>query len=361
MTTSQPVQNLSICVALMTLSGFLRVVATMVLAYPDFVAKRNGDQSGRGVWYIAIHVLLLSIAAVISVVGTFYGPVSIAIPVQTGSQLLFNVIAMGLILKMRAFNKAQRTGTYVVFFSVLSLIDVGPGTQDGQNVMKLLSHPVAAAWAIFVAIGLVVAAIGTIQLLRKENHNERIEDRRNVESEENDDRSFRKDSFLVLLAGVTLSNVAMATSGKALGYLRGIYLVIAFIYYFVSSLLGLLFSVTSATTCDQGFFTPASSVALVVVNFITGIIIWEDWQVMDTWVGYICACLLMCCGVYLLAEIDILEQYLVKRTATIVRHGVAESSQDTTDPLRETLLDARGLVSAVGGTTQENCDSEHEV
>jgi hypothetical protein len=235
MTTSEPVQNLSVCVALMTLSGFLRVVATMILAYPDFVAKRNGNPIGRGVCYIAMHVLFLSIAAVISVVGTFYGPVSIAVPVQTGSQLLFNVIAMGLILKMRAFDKAQRTGTYVVFFSVLSLIDVGPGTQDGQNVIKLLSHPVAAAWTIFVAIGLVVAAIGTIQLLREENQNERIlrveDNRRNVlDSEENDDRyCFRSNySFLILLAGVTLSNVAMATAGKALGYLRGTHLAIAF-------------------------------------------------------------------------------------------------------------------------------------
>jgi hypothetical protein len=43
---------------------------------------------------------------------------------------VFNVIAMGIILKMRAFDKAQYTGgTYVVFFSVLSLIDVVPGTQ----------------------------------------------------------------------------------------------------------------------------------------------------------------------------------------------------------------------------------------
>ena len=365
MTISQPIQNLSVCVVLMALSGLLRVVATMVLAYPDFIARQNGDQHGRGVCYIAVHVFLLTIAAVISVVGTFFGPVSIAIPVQTGSQLLFNVIAMGIVLKMRAFNKAQRTGTYVVFFSVLSLIDAGPDTQDGQDVMELLSHPVASAWSIFVSISLVSAAIGTIQLLRHENEARRADQDRQDENEENDMTNYyRKDSFFVLLAGVTLSNVAMATSGKALSSVRGFQFVVAFTYYLVSSLLGLVFSVTSATACDQGFFTPACSVALVVVNFLTGLIIWEDWRVMDTWVGYICACLLMCCGVYLLAEIDILEQYLVKRTASIVRHGVAEvSAQDTnTDPSQEPLINnGVGFADSEGNDAQADCFIEQVV
>jgi hypothetical protein len=36
--------------------------------------------------------------------------------------------------------------------------------------------------------------------------------------------------------------------------------------------------------------------------------------------GYIiCACLLKCCEVYLLAEIDLLKQYLVRKIASIAR------------------------------------------
>jgi hypothetical protein len=363
----------------MVFSGFLRVVATMVLAYPEYIAKKNGDPSetsSRRSIYIAIHVGLLAIAAVVSIVGSVHGPVSIAVPVQTGSMLLFNVIAMGLVLKMRTFDKVQRTGTYVTFFSVLSLIDVGPSTQDGQDVVKLLSHPGAMTWSLFVSAGLIMSTMGTIQLLKGERENEEdgnssrhvsiggdnsilgsnnsilVVGTTNNNNTTNNSLG-EKESFMILLVGATLSNVAMATSGKCLGYLTGFQFSIAFLYYVVAALLGLLFSVTSATACDQGIFTPACSVALVIVNWFTGILIWEDWRVMDTWVGYICACLLMCCGVYLLAEIDLLEQYLVRKTTRMVRLPENEISQGPlAGPWQETIDESR-LVSSCEDTNDE--------
>jgi hypothetical protein len=363
----------------MVVSGFLRVVATMVLAYPEYIAKNNGDStesSSRRPIYIAIHVGLLAIAAVVSIVGSVHGPVSIAVPVQTGSALLFNVIAMGLVLKMRTFDKVQRTGTYVVFFSVLSLIDVGPSTQDGQDVVKLLSHPGAMTWSLFVSAGLIMSTMGTIQLLKGGRANEEDgNSSRHVSiggdnsilgsnnsilvvggnnSTTTNNSLGEKEYFLILLVGATLSNVAMATSGKCLGYLTGIQFSIAFLYYVAAALLGLLFSVTSATACDQGIFTPACSVALVIVNWFTGILIWEDWRVMDTWVGYICACLLMCCGVYLLAEIDLLEQYLVRKTTRMVRLVPEDeiSQGPLAGPLQETIDELR-LVSSCEDTNDE--------
>jgi hypothetical protein len=74
----------------------------------------------------------------------------------------------------------------------------------------------------------------------------------------------------------------------------------------------------SSTACDQGIFTPLSSVALIVTNMITGVIVWEDWKVMDTWIAYVCAVFLMSCGVYLLAEVDILDQFYRKAVSDVV-------------------------------------------
>ena len=444
-------QNIYACIALMTLSGFLRVSATMALAFPDFLAKQrqqqrsdqrltnrilddfvgreeeegeeeepivetSGDHSatsrrapGTSVsnhqpardstevgtnnndnkdeqnccccnyyCFVAIHVLLLFVAAIVSVVGTFYGPVSIAIPVQTGSQLLFNVIAMGLLLRMRYFNKSQRTGTYVVFFSVLSLVDVGPNPTDNQDILHILSHSnIAITWSLVITLGLIVTTICTIQLLllSKKTSSEGdvgIQDGGNEEVEEagstsfggssnnDDDDGNNRDgdnssimhthySFSILLAGVTFSNVAMATSGKMLGsFIFTPYFGLAFIYYVISAVLGLLFSITSSTACEQGLFTPASSVALIIVNFITGILIWEDWKVMTTWVGYICSILLMCCGVYLLAEIDLFEKYLVQRTADMVIQVV--------DPQHQNRTGARGLDSEDSDSSQSQLE-----
>ena len=323
----QPNQNLQLCVAIMSFSGFLRVVATMVLAYPDFAAKRRGARSTEGIlFYIMLHVLILAVAAFVSIIGSFYGPISIAIPVQTGATLLFNVIAMGIVLKMRAFNKAQRTGTYVVFFSVLSLIDVGPSPQDGQNVIELLLQTDAMIWCLFVSASIVVAAVMTVPLFLTKKESGNI---------------FHNNSFLTLTFGVTMANVGMATAGKTLGSLTGVSFTFALIYYLVASALGLLFSICSATECDQGIFTPLTSVTLILVNMITGIIIWQDWKTIDTWIGYMCACFLMCCGVYLLAEVDLVGQYLItKRAKIVLSHepsDVGSAASSETDAWQDAL------------------------
>lgn len=151
-------------------------------------------------------------------------------------------------------------------------------------------------------------------------------------------------SFVTLTVGVTLSNVGMATAGKTLGILEGTAFYVALVYYVIASLLGLVFSIVSATACDQGIFTPLSSVALILVNMMTGVIVWEDYKVIDTWLGYICACMLMCLGVYLLAEVDVMQAYSNKKGANLVQEamqavtpGDGETKKTTTDAWQESV------------------------
>lgn len=323
-----PLQNLPLCIVIMLLSGFLRVSATMTLAYPDHRARECGESitSSQQWTLIAIHVGLLTVAAGLGILGTIYGPVAIAIPVQTSSQLILNILAMGIVLEMRAFNKMQHTGTYIISLSVLSLIDVGPSTQDGQNVPELLSSPLAILWILLVSVGLVVAMIEAFGffVLQKRRYasTETLHDGLPVNRDIvlNGAKENRYIS-LVLLTGVTLSNVTMATSGKCLGYLKGGEFMVAALCYLVSALMGLFFSITSSTFCDQGLFTPACAASLMVVNMLTGIIVWEDWKVVHEWVSYLCSLLLMCCGVYLLADIDLVNVYHGFRTSEQEHHG----------------------------------------
>jgi hypothetical protein len=282
----EPTQSLPLCILFTSISGLLRVVATMVLAYPDFLQKKRGTSAGAGatskLLYLAAHLFILAIAAVLSIIGTIFGPVSIAVPVQTGACLLFNVFAMGIVLKMRTFDKSQRTGTYVVFFSILSLIDVGPGVQDNQDALQLLSTPTAIGWCIFITSLMLVSAVGTLAFLLRDGSS----------------TSFLKtNATTILVIGTCMSNVGMATSSKTFGSLTGGAFVGALVFYLIATAVGVLFSVVSSTACDQGIFTPLSSVALIITNMITGIIMWEDWRVINTWIAYICACLLMSCGV----------------------------------------------------------------
>jgi hypothetical protein len=336
-------QRLPLCIGFAAFSGLLRVCATMVLAYPDFLLKKKQQQqalittagaiidpscstptttppneyyptnrSYYYYYYVAAHLLILLVAAILSIIATLYGPVSIAVPVQTGSALLWNVVAMGIVLQMRAFNKAQRTGTYVVFFSILELVDVGPGVQEGQEALQLLSKPIAVLWTLSVTGMILLATIGTIHIIMGKTTQSQMDNN-------NGDGWFQCNATITLAMGVTMSNVGMATSSKTFASLQGIGLVVAIIYYLFTTCVGVLCSVVSSTACDQGIFTPFSSVALILTNMVTGMIIWEDWKVLDdTWLAYLCACCLMVCGVYLLAEMDLIEQYGRKSIARVV-------------------------------------------
>jgi len=318
----EPSQSLPLCILLSSISGVLRVCATMVLAYPDYLAKKSGIPSTTGsTLYIAAHLLILGVAAVLSIFGTIYGPVSIAVPVTTGVCLLCNVIAMGIVLRMRAFDKAQRTGTYVVFFAILSLVDVGPGVQDGQDALDLLSTPLASFWSLLVTVLMILSAVGTVQLLRDGT------------TASSPSSSWSKaNATLILATGCTMSNVGMATASKTFATLQGLAFDAALLYYLMATFLGVLFSVVSATACDQGIFTPLASVALIITNMMTGLLIWEDGKVLNTPLAYLCAVLLMCCGVYLLAEVDVLEKFSRKALATIVLPGETQmTSISSTD------------------------------
>ena len=60
------------------------------------------------------------------VIGSWYGPVSISVPVVMISKLLFNMIIVGAVLKLEHFDKNQRVGTYVIAFAIVALPEVGP-------------------------------------------------------------------------------------------------------------------------------------------------------------------------------------------------------------------------------------------
>lgn len=47
-------------------------------------------------------------------------------------------------------------------------------------------------------------------------------------------------------------------------------------------------------------FVPLNATTLMLVNAITGIIVWEDWRILENSVGYVCVFLLLALASYLL-------------------------------------------------------------
>ena len=111
----------------------------------------------------------------------------------------------------------------------------------------------------------------------------------------------------------------------------------------------------------QSKFVPLNATAIILVNAITGVIIWQDWRVISSWTGYICVFLLLALGCDLLlssASANLLTnenaEYGVKKRASII----IEST-----PLREFQLarsfGTRNLYADIGrdvtkGTTTHN-------
>ena len=58
--------------------------------------------------------------------------------------------------------------------------------------------------------------------------------------------------------------------------------------------------VVQSTAVTQAKFVPLNASALIIVNALTGMIIWQDWLVVGNWIGYICIFVQLVLGNYLL-------------------------------------------------------------
>ena len=68
---------------------------------------------------------------------------------------------------------------------------------------------------------------------------------------------------------------------------------------------------------------PLNATAIILVNAVTGVIIWQDWRVISSWTGYICVFLLLALGCdLLLSSANLLTnenaEYGVKKRASII-------------------------------------------
>ena len=103
-----------LCVAYAAAGGTLAVASATVLAYPAHLAKRRGVDSlyGRcGSVGLAILNVLFGLGAVgMFVLATGEGPVALAMPIQTGTMLLLNMVVQST-LRIKKFLKSMVVGT----------------------------------------------------------------------------------------------------------------------------------------------------------------------------------------------------------------------------------------------------------
>ncbi|KAL1512255.1 hypothetical protein AB1Y20_005517 [Prymnesium parvum] len=285
--------SIPMCIGLSTFGGLLEVASTMCLAYPEF-REKMGDVYSKCFHraMMAMNLLLMLVASIAYIVGSWYGPVSLSVPTVMVSKLLFNLLIMGVVLRMDRFSKDQQVGTYCIACAILTLPEVGPTDQPGADVLALVRQPLSIAWISVLTLATFVCCGGMVVLSRRTE----------------------KPGMLVSLGVYVLAQVVsavMSTSvSKMFPLLDGLLLLILFLLLAgVFAIINVVSLILAAKAVDQALFVPATVMATIVFNMITGIIIWEDWRVIHQWTSYAMAHLIMLLGIFLLAPADAMEQY----------------------------------------------------
>jgi len=278
-------QSIPICSVLAAFGGILEVFATAVLAWPAARIAQGiewTDAELKGC--LAINIIFQVLASLAgNLFATWFGPVAIVGPIFFAAQLLANLVVFWKVLGLEAFSREMQIGTYVVVVAVILLIVNGPGTQDygDKSFEDLITQFYALIWAIILFGAMMVT--GFILFV--------------VDLEEKN--LFYKMGVL-LVARATGFALNLST-GKALVLPTSTtWLAINIAVKIISGIIYTHAIVVQSTAVQQKIFVPVNAATIIVVNAITGIIIWEDWRVVNSWVGYVCVFFLLALGCGLL-------------------------------------------------------------
>lgn len=280
-------QSLPMCCSLAILGGILEVAATAVTAVPS-VRKKEGIAMKWWVQWLAIagNVALQAVGSLFShLVATWYGPVSLVVPFFYSATLLSNMMIFGLLGER--FTKNMRVGTYVIVVAVILLPMVGPDIQEGQNISSLMSHFYSIAW--FVVL-LVACAVTGLLLLVCDISQYQI----------------RYRVAILLVARAASISVNLTVSRAFVLGLNDALLAAFIIIKVVSGAIYTYAIVVQSVTVEQASFVPLNATTIIIVNALTGIVIWEDWRVVSSWYGYGCIFILLGLGCDLLLSVPLL-------------------------------------------------------
>jgi len=283
-------QNIFIASSLAILGGCCQVLAVLILAYPEYhKGKGNAISKTLEKLLVPLNILFQVIVGIVNTASTWFGPVSIVMPMRVSSQLLFNMLFFAS-LGIEEFTKDVRVGTFIVVTAAFILPVVGPTVQQDQDVMILLEHWTSEAWSIFLLFLMVVSGIFCIQFLATKSQGVGVVRHRH--------------KTIILLTARVSSAVISTSVSKLLVVTSGYTLAYSLVGYVFCSIIISTVAILQATEVDQSFFVPATACGIQFVNAITGLIIWQDWKVVQSWSGYALVMLQIVLGVYLIASIE---------------------------------------------------------
>mmetsp|Transcript_17777 Transcript_17777/g.32184 ORF Transcript_17777/g.32184 Transcript_17777/m.32184 type:complete len:423 (-) Transcript_17777:114-1382(-) len=281
-------QNLGVCIALAAMGGAFEVFATVVVAIPDAREKQGVLISQRTLRLAIVWNVLLQIVASLlgNTMSTWFGPVSIVGPVFFASQMVVNMAVFGCLTGLEKFSKEMRVGTWIVVMGVFLIIVNGPQEQDDQDINELITRWYALVWSGVLLTGMAVSSVFMALGVNR------------YKSE------YMRSAILLVARGCALS--VNFTVSKPFSMKPGFPMVMVWLAFkIVSGAVYAIAIIIQSTAVTQSIFVPLNTSVTLLLNAITGIIIWEDWRVVNSWLGYVCAFILLVLGIYLLlSDVD---------------------------------------------------------
>jgi len=308
------------------------VIATAILAYPDAQAKEGNKWTDRTLRLCLVGNIFFQVLA--SIIGNlfapWFGPVSIVGPIFLSAQLVANMVIYGYLLGLECFTKDMKIGTSVIVTAAILLPIVGPTVQEDQEVTKLMQTWYSILFNILLVAGMCFA--GFLLLLKYFNK-----------------VSLRRQSSIIgvlLLARSTSFTINLSYS-KVFTLSPPIAgMVISVILKVLSGAIMTGSIIMQSTSVEQNTFVPLNATCIILVNAITGIIIWEDWRVVANWLGYATVFVQLVVGNYLLlGEIDLFgpQNKRYGRALTVKRlmgnRNLAISDTDIMEDVEDSILE----------------------
>lgn len=273
------------------LGGFLSALAGSILAYAQHL-KRTGGRTFtvcQHMFLYKVNILLNLAGIVLYVVATGYGPVALATPMNSGTTLISNM-AMQIILGISQYTKPMRVGTIVLVVASVALIDLGPTEQPNQDPLELLQAPVGLACMTSVLINVIIG----LMLVRSFDH--------------------KPMTSMMKILGYGFLGSASTALGQSLGKLAQMNLsplnrALTILFYVAATATSIFAFAMAAKKTNMALFLPLYYCLQLLLNCVIGLSVWQDYKVIDHWVGYVCVYVLVVMGSYDISSLDLFEHF----------------------------------------------------
>lgn len=278
----------ALCVGLATGSGCAMTLAAVVVAFPEMQARKKQvkvDSCAKNC-SILQNLIFCTVGVGLNIVAVRFGPVAVATPVQTGANLLSNMVVQTC-LGIASYTKNQVVGTFILVSAVMMLAQVGPAEiPEDTKVTDLLLTAGALSFLSFLFL-LLIASMSILASGR-----------------------VKKNLYLVFLYALVggADSVINTALSKVIQMDLNIWIKLPMaVVYAILAVVGVANGAqANGQLEDPSLFIPIGAAVQLILTCLAGIFIWGDWGRLLYRLTYVAIYSIVVLASYVVSEDDLL-------------------------------------------------------